>query len=1054
MAGAGNSEYQDYYEILGVARNAKKEDIKKSYRQLARRWHPDANPNNKAAEEKFKTIAEAWEVLSDAERRRKYDQEMGYGGFGSATTSYNTSTTSPFNYDQTVEDLLRTVGLGGVPYNTPGERAKRKKNWQESTDSNRMHQPNPELARANYQKVTLERADNLGKNLRRQADEAKNKKLEGYDTKTTTEQLEREIAYQKRLIKLCNYGAETLEKWIQDHETSHKDGDAKFQAHFQESIDRYKQDRQKAAEELEKFNQALQNWQENENKKEAKAESAEDLIKNTLDTTSEKERDLSNQTIQLQKTLLKEEDTTTAKLANSKIFGQIIKLQVAYYQEIEQQLITTDQALKQLHPASAATAKYFADYRLKTSQNLAQAQSALEGCQNEQKQLTALLEKETAVEKTLQDLVFKTQAVAKTLQQQLDAKIQAESDVKEEEQLALKLQTATKIYTLWQETVTTAEDLFTQDLPPIFTAIQRGFLVPHIQSARAAQQDLAQELEALREEEADFEGLDWEWEGEEGEQPLEATTAAAAAPQPDLAQQQQAAKQPLNTTMSQTLAASQWDLFVSPKPIQIGDEEFWDEPAVVVHTAFDRSEQQRQKLSIQCQQLEATLHQTPATTAEELANAQTHYAIEQQTIEGLTAINEMLTTAQAEWRSLALAQPEDSTPLDALIEANSTLKKRTAGMQAWTQATIDNLTKKLQEEQAAAQQAAAKVTPAPAPAPSPIDLQHIHTAFGWEPNAGGKTTALLAVLRANHPQNPNANTQTDEACVTAVWAYFIAQRYWEKPKSFQNVNELAAAVAKDDAFGVERTLNTFLTNNGLPETGWDPNTPVMKLTEAQVMGFIQTGEIPGLIVPELLIPRGTPAQAQQEDDDWDDEDEDEDEDDNDRTPPPSFNTQSTSTRANNTSPGAGGNQRQKTNASPRTRAARPAGAQTHATQTQVPSMDGTGMGTKAGATMPTAAAAPALTTNPNKTSLGQAPAEQKPKWEPWLNLLGDATQVAGSFLITITNLPDLIISGSSGLAGAFENACKNAADFIEKAGHMIGEQATLWLMQSQQTRTA
>jgi hypothetical protein len=117
-------------------------------------------------------------------------------------------------------------------------------------------------------------------------------------------------------------------------------------------------------------------------------------------------------------------------------------------------------------------------------------------------------------------------------------------------------------------------------------------------------------------------------------------------------------------------------------------------------------------------------------------------------------------------------------------------------------------------------------------------------------------------------------------------------------------------------------------------------------------------------------------------------------------------------------------------------------------------MDGTGMGTKAGATMPTAAAAPALTTNPNKTSLGQAPAEQKPKWEPWLNLLGDATQVAGSFLITITNLPDLIISGSSGLAGAFENACKNAADFIEKAGHMIGEQATLWLMQSQQTRTA
>jgi DnaJ-class molecular chaperone len=67
-------KFRDYYEILGVARNAKDDEIKKSYRKLARKYHPDLNPNNKQAEEKFKEIQEAYEVLSDADKRRKYDQ--------------------------------------------------------------------------------------------------------------------------------------------------------------------------------------------------------------------------------------------------------------------------------------------------------------------------------------------------------------------------------------------------------------------------------------------------------------------------------------------------------------------------------------------------------------------------------------------------------------------------------------------------------------------------------------------------------------------------------------------------------------------------------------------------------------------------------------------------------------------------------------------------------------------------------------------------------------------------------------------------------------------
>src|ERR671925_676592 len=66
-------KFRDYYEILGVQRTAKEDEIKKTYRKLARKYHPDLNPNNKQAEEKFKEINEAYEVLSDPEKRKKYD---------------------------------------------------------------------------------------------------------------------------------------------------------------------------------------------------------------------------------------------------------------------------------------------------------------------------------------------------------------------------------------------------------------------------------------------------------------------------------------------------------------------------------------------------------------------------------------------------------------------------------------------------------------------------------------------------------------------------------------------------------------------------------------------------------------------------------------------------------------------------------------------------------------------------------------------------------------------------------------------------------------------
>lgn len=74
---------RDYYDILGIQRNASPEEIKKAYRQMAIKHHPDKNPGDKAAEEKFKEAAEAYEVLSDATKKQRYDQ-FGHAGVGSS----------------------------------------------------------------------------------------------------------------------------------------------------------------------------------------------------------------------------------------------------------------------------------------------------------------------------------------------------------------------------------------------------------------------------------------------------------------------------------------------------------------------------------------------------------------------------------------------------------------------------------------------------------------------------------------------------------------------------------------------------------------------------------------------------------------------------------------------------------------------------------------------------------------------------------------------------------------------------------------------------------
>ena len=109
--------YRDYFKVLGVERGADADTVKRAFRKLARQFHPDVNPGDKSAEAKFKEISEAYEVLSDPDKRRRYEQfgqywnQAGSGGMGGVDVDFGRYG----NFDDFINDLLGRFGGPGGP---------------------------------------------------------------------------------------------------------------------------------------------------------------------------------------------------------------------------------------------------------------------------------------------------------------------------------------------------------------------------------------------------------------------------------------------------------------------------------------------------------------------------------------------------------------------------------------------------------------------------------------------------------------------------------------------------------------------------------------------------------------------------------------------------------------------------------------------------------------------------------------------------------------------------------------------------------------------------
>ena len=106
------AEKRDYYEVLGIDRNASASEIKKAYRKLAKKYHPDTNPGDKEAEAKFKEVTEAYEILSDSEKKAQYDQ-YGHAAFEQGAGGFNGGGFGGFDFGGDMGDIFGDI-FGGM----------------------------------------------------------------------------------------------------------------------------------------------------------------------------------------------------------------------------------------------------------------------------------------------------------------------------------------------------------------------------------------------------------------------------------------------------------------------------------------------------------------------------------------------------------------------------------------------------------------------------------------------------------------------------------------------------------------------------------------------------------------------------------------------------------------------------------------------------------------------------------------------------------------------------------------------------------------------------
>mmetsp|Transcript_24365 Transcript_24365/g.96635 ORF Transcript_24365/g.96635 Transcript_24365/m.96635 type:complete len:242 (+) Transcript_24365:92-817(+) len=120
-ASAGDPASEDYYRVLGVARGADEAAIKKAYKKAAIRWHPDKNPGDASAEEKFKRVAEAFDVLGDAQKRAAYDRWGKAGTSGAAASPFRANAGAPVDPDEIFRQFFGGGGAPGAsPFGGPG----------------------------------------------------------------------------------------------------------------------------------------------------------------------------------------------------------------------------------------------------------------------------------------------------------------------------------------------------------------------------------------------------------------------------------------------------------------------------------------------------------------------------------------------------------------------------------------------------------------------------------------------------------------------------------------------------------------------------------------------------------------------------------------------------------------------------------------------------------------------------------------------------------------------------------------------------------------------